>query len=55
MATRYNITSEQYKPMIWFEEEVFANAMDDFFAKDQWTIPNTIRVLPLSIYSDLIK
>ena len=33
MATRYNITSEQYKPMIWFEEEVFANAMDDFFAK----------------------
>ncbi|HFK5587209.1 TPA: ribonucleotide-diphosphate reductase subunit beta [Elizabethkingia anophelis] len=33
MASRYNITSEQYKPMMWFEEEVFANAMDDFFAK----------------------
>lgn len=30
MAPRYNITSEQYKPMMWFEEEVFANAMDDF-------------------------
>ena len=33
MKTRYNITPEDYKPMIWFEEEVFANSMDDFFAK----------------------
>lgn len=29
----FNITSEQLKPMIWFEEEVFANSLDDFFAK----------------------
>lgn len=29
----FNITSEQYKPMSWFEEEVFANESDDFFAK----------------------
>ena len=33
MKTRYNITPEDYNPMIWFEEEVFANSMDDFFAK----------------------
>lgn len=33
MNARYNVTAEQYKPMIWFEEEVFANSMDDFFAK----------------------
>lgn len=29
----YSITEEQYAPMRWFEEEVFANSMDDFFAK----------------------
>lgn len=29
----YNISAEQYKPMAWFEEEVFANSLDDFFAK----------------------
>lgn len=29
----YNITNEEYQPMLWFEEEVFANSMDDFFAK----------------------
>lgn len=29
----YNITNEQYKPMAWFEEDVFANSLDDFFAK----------------------
>lgn len=29
----YHITSEQYEPMKWFEEEVFANSLDDFFAK----------------------
>lgn len=33
MKPRYNITPEQYRPMVWFEEEVFANSMDDFFAK----------------------
>ena len=33
MRTRYNVTPEDYKPMVWFEEEVFANSMDDFFAK----------------------
>lgn len=30
---QFNISHEQYKPMIWFEEEVFANSLDDFFAK----------------------
>ena len=35
MKTRYNVTPEQYRPMTWFEEEVFANSLDDFFAKDQ--------------------
>lgn len=29
----YNITDSQYKPMKWFDEEVFANELDDFFAK----------------------
>ena len=29
----YNITDAQYKPMKWFDEEVFANELDDFFAK----------------------
>lgn len=29
----YNISYEDYKPMVWFEEEVFANSLDDFFAK----------------------
>lgn len=29
----FNITTEQAKPMLWFEEEVFANSLDDFFAK----------------------
>ena len=29
----YEITDLQYKPMMWFEEEVFANSLDDFFAK----------------------
>ncbi|RYZ28362.1 MAG: ribonucleotide reductase [Chitinophagaceae bacterium] len=27
------ISNQQYAPMKWFEEEVFANSMDDFFAK----------------------
>lgn len=29
----YNITAEEYAPLRWFEEEVFANSLDDFFAK----------------------
>ena len=29
----FNISSEEISPMKWFEEEVFANSMDDFFAK----------------------
>jgi ribonucleoside-diphosphate reductase beta chain len=29
----YNITTQQYQPMHWFDEEVFANELDDFFAK----------------------
>ncbi len=29
----YNISVEQYEPMAWFDEEVFANELDDFFAK----------------------
>ena len=33
MPRQYHISSEQYRPMKWFEEEVFANSMDDFFAK----------------------
>ncbi|SFW51922.1 ribonucleoside-diphosphate reductase beta chain [Sinomicrobium oceani] len=29
----YGITAAEYAPMRWFEEEVFANSLDDFFAK----------------------
>ncbi|RQO31293.1 ribonucleotide reductase [Taibaiella sp. KBW10] len=29
----YNIKEAEYMPMQWFEEEVFANSLDDFFAK----------------------
>jgi ribonucleoside-diphosphate reductase, beta subunit len=29
----YNITGEQYSTMKWFDEDVFANELDDFFAK----------------------
>lgn len=29
----FNVTSDEYKPMKWFEEDVFANELDDFFAK----------------------
>ena len=29
----YNITASEYKPMAWFEEEIYANSLDDFFAK----------------------
>jgi len=33
LEKQYGITDKQYQPMLWFEEEVFANSMDDFFAK----------------------
>ncbi|RYG00867.1 MAG: ribonucleotide reductase [Chitinophagaceae bacterium] len=33
LAPLYNVRSEQIRPMIWFEEEVFSNSLDDFFAK----------------------
>lgn len=33
LSSQFNITAEEYKPMKWFEEEVFANSLDDFFAK----------------------
>jgi ribonucleoside-diphosphate reductase beta chain len=29
----YNVSEADYVPMQWFEEEVFANSLDDFFAK----------------------
>lgn len=29
----FNISQAEYLPVSWFEEEVFANSMDDFFAK----------------------
>ncbi len=29
----FNITDEEYEPMEWFDEEIFANTLDDFFAK----------------------
>lgn len=29
----YHITSDAYEPMRWFDEEVLANSLDDFFAK----------------------
>lgn len=29
----FHTTNAEYEPMKWFEEEVFANSLDDFFAK----------------------
>lgn len=29
----FDVTTEQYAPLAWFEEDVFANSLDDFFAK----------------------
>lgn len=29
----YHISEAEYAPMVWFEEEIFANSLDDFFAK----------------------
>lgn len=33
LGKSFNISTEEAKPMLWFEEEVFANSLDDFFAK----------------------
>ncbi len=33
IPAQFNITAEELRPMVWFEEEVFANSLDDFFAK----------------------
>lgn len=33
MNPMYSISEENYAPMRWFEEEVFSNSLDDFFAK----------------------
>ena len=33
LREQYFITMAQYHAMKWFEEEVFANSLDDFFAK----------------------
>ncbi len=29
----FNVSMLDYEPMAWFEEEIFANSLDDFFAK----------------------
>lgn len=29
----FNVSESNYQPMVWFEEEIFANSLDDFFAK----------------------
>ena len=33
LKTIYDVSEDYFKPMAWFEEEVFANSLDDFFAK----------------------
>lgn len=33
IPAQFSITPEELRPMVWFEEEVFANSLDDFFAK----------------------
>lgn len=33
MEKIYFVSESNYQPMVWFEEEVFANTLDDFFAK----------------------
>jgi ribonucleoside-diphosphate reductase beta chain len=29
----FNVPYDKYEPLAWFENEVFSNSMDDFFAK----------------------
>ena len=33
IPAQFDVTAENIRPMTWFEEEVFANSLDDFFAK----------------------
>jgi ribonucleoside-diphosphate reductase beta chain len=33
LSPLFHISAEENKPMLWFEEEVFSNSLDDFFAK----------------------
>lgn len=33
LSKMFFISQENYQPMRWFEEEIFANSLDDFFAK----------------------
>lgn len=33
LQKQFDISEADYQPMVWFEEEVFANSLDDFFAK----------------------
>lgn len=33
MEKVFFVSNEEYQPMVWFEEEIFANSLDDFFAK----------------------
>lgn len=33
LPKQFNVSEVDYQPMVWFEEEVFANSLDDFFAK----------------------
>lgn len=33
MPPIFHISSKEYSAMLWFEEEVFSNSLDDFFAK----------------------
>lgn len=33
LSKMFFISQENYQPMKWFEEEIFANSLDDFFAK----------------------
>lgn len=33
MNSHFNISDEEYRPMIWFDEEIYSNELDDFFAK----------------------
>ena len=33
LAKQFHVPTNDYQPMVWFEEEIFANSLDDFFAK----------------------
>ncbi|MEO1022951.1 MAG: ribonucleotide reductase, partial [Bacteroidota bacterium] len=33
MESIFFVSEYDYQPMIWFEEEIFSNSLDDFFAK----------------------